>query len=520
MRLFSFILYLLISSECSAQLIVNREKSFGGSHNENISLLKRTRDGGYIVGGSTQSSDGDIGHHFDINNYFDYWIFKIDSANNLQWEKSFGGNGWDVLSSLDTTNDGGFIICGRSDSNDSNIVNHGGFDAYILKLDSAGNIIWSKTYGDSEDNDASDIHQLPDGGFIVTGSTDTSGNQNLWVFKLDSNGTKLWDRIYGGTMRDIGLCVRVLKDSSFIVDAWSKSNDGTLTNHHGPTSTLDVWLLKLDQDGFIQWEKSYGGTDDDGGAAPNSILISNDGAFVHIGSSYSDNLDVTGHHGSTSSRDIWIFKADSLGHLLWELSLGGTDEDDAYDIQQLNDGSYVVIGITLSTDGDVSSLHHWFTEIWLIRISSTGQLLSQSCIGGNGNDTGISLVVDDSLLTIGATTDSHDGDITYNHGLGDIWIASVSTPSALNIINQQLKQNDDLFKILNKQPYYVTLLFNNEWVNTSVRIYDQFGKLLLNKNTNQNHFQIDTEFLPEGIYYVTVSDGKIAGSKKLLIVRQ
>ncbi len=252
-------------------------------------------DGGYIVAGKSSSNDGDVTNHHGSIGSMDYWVVKLDSTGTIQWQKCLGGTYGEVGYSIQQTDDDGYIVAGYSSSNDGDVTNnHGSVDYWVVKLDSLGTIQWQKCLGGSRDEEGYSIQQTADGGYIVAGST--------------------------------------------------YSKDGDVTNNHGKS---DYWVVKLDSTGTIQWQKCLGGTHDDEAL---SIQQTADGGYIVAGDSGSNDGDVTNNHGKT---DYWIVKLDSTGIIQWQKCLGGSSYDEALSIQQTADGGYIVAGGTESHDGDV-----------------------------------------------------------------------------------------------------------------------------------------------------------------------
>ena len=199
---------LLVATLVSAQPTIEWAKAFGGTEADQAQSIQQTSDGGYVVTGMTISNNGDVfGNHGGL----DFWILKLDFLGTVKWKKVYGGSDNDRPNSIKQTTDGGFVVAGHTLSNNGNVSgNHGYYDAWVLKLDSIGIIQWQKTLGGTDWEEASDIEQTTDGGYILVG--------------------------------------------------WSSSTDGDVSQNHG---SLDYWIVKLDYAGNIQWQKSYGGSNED-----------------------------------------------------------------------------------------------------------------------------------------------------------------------------------------------------------------------------------------------------------------
>ena len=363
-------------------------------------------------------------------------ILKSEAQNapSIDWQKSLGGSGDDESSSVQQTSDGGFIIAGESSSTDIDVSgNHGQNDYWIVKIDATGTIEWQKSLGGTSPDFGSSIHQTTDGGFIVagfsrsndgdvTGHHGTTSTSDYWIVKLDSVGTIEWEKSLGGTLNEFGNSVQQTTDGGFVVAGYSLSNDGDVTGHHGGAGGADYWIVKLSGSGSLTWEKSLGGNSADYG---NSIQQTTDGGFIVAGASSSNDNDVSGNHGLS---DFWIVKLDSAGVITWQKCLGGSDDDQAFSIEQTTDGGFITAGYTKSNTGDVSFNHGSF-DYWVVKLDSAGTLVWQKSLGGSSAELSNSIeqTADDGYIVAGYTA-SFGGDVTGNHGgtfWGDYWVVKL-----------------------------------------------------------------------------------------------
>jgi hypothetical protein len=271
--------------------------------------IRQTSDGGYIVSGNTYSNDGDVsGNHGNS----DYWVVKLDSTGNIQWQKCLGGSLNDNGTSIEQTADGGYIVAGITSSNDGDITGfHGIQDYWVVKLDVTGIIQWQKCLGGTNQDQATSIWQTSDGGFTVAGVVgsndgDVTGNhgaEDYWVVKLDGSGTLVWQQCLGGTDGEVAISIQQTADSSYIVAGYTWSNDGNVTGNHGLD---DYWVVKLDISGNLLWQKCLGGTIQDYGGFIQQTV---DGGYIIAGSTLSNDGDVTGNHGN---HDYWVVKLSAL----------------------------------------------------------------------------------------------------------------------------------------------------------------------------------------------------------------
>lgn len=412
------------------------QKALGGSSEESSYAIHPTTDGGFISAGYAHSNDGDVtGHHGSG----DGWITKHDSTGNLQWQKALGGSGVDFFQGVQQTADGGYVATGATYSNDGDVSgNHGDQDIWVVKLDPSGTQQWQKTLGGSAFEVGSAIIQAADGSYIVAGSTHSNdgqvsgnhGETDWWVVKLDALGNLIWQKTFGGSGADFLQDIQQTADSGYIATGSTYSNDGDVSGNKG---SGDLWVVKLDAAGNIQWQKSLGGSTVDFGYA---IAPCDDGGFIINGTSNSNDGDVTGNHGSS---DFWVIKLDFLGNLQWQRTLGGSGEDNGYPVFQTSDGGFIAAGATLSTDDDVSG-QHGSSDAWVVKLDASGQLQWQKAMGGTDSDKAYDIApAPNGGIFLAGQTASDDGDVSGNHGGGDQWIVKLNTCSTTTCTGDSLR---------------------------------------------------------------------------------
>ncbi|UCH15292.1 MAG: hypothetical protein JSV22_04830, partial [Bacteroidales bacterium] len=232
--------------------LIEWQKSLGGSCGDEAHSIKQTSDGGYIVAGLSCSNNGDVSEN---NGNYDYWIVKLTSTGEIEWQKSHGGNEAEWAYSIQQTSDGGYIVAGVSQSNDGDVSgNHGTYDYWIVKLTSIGVLDWQKSLGGSDEDMAYSIQQTSDGGYIVAGRSESSdgdvsgnhGSSDFWIVKLNPSGEIDWQRTLGGSGDDYANSIQQTTDGGYIVAGGSNSNDGDVSGNHGYG---DYWVVKLTSTG-------------------------------------------------------------------------------------------------------------------------------------------------------------------------------------------------------------------------------------------------------------------------------
>lgn len=294
----------------------------------------------------------------------------------------------------------------------------------------APTIQWQKTFGGTNFDQVESVIQTFDGGFIAAGiATSTNGNVtgnhgfgDFWLIKMNGLGVLQWQKSLGGSADEGAFCIRQTVDSGYVVAGSSTSNDGNVSGNHGLN---DYWVVKVNSAGTLQWQKSLGGSSVD---IAYDIRQTSDGGYIVAGYTISNDGDVTGNHGF---EDYWIVKLNSTGTLQWQKTFGGSMDERAYSIQQTTDGGYVAGGYTKSSDGDVTGNHGDY-DYWLIKLSSTGTLQWQKALGGTSSDQAhtVQQTADGGYIIAGFTA-SVNGDVTFNHGFEDLWIVKLNSTGAL-----------------------------------------------------------------------------------------
>ncbi len=245
-------------------------------------------------------------------------------------------------------------------------------------------IEWQHCYGGTNGEEGYSIKATPDGGYIVAGRTDSYdgdvrggyGGYDCWILKIDNTGTIQWQTVLGGMHSEEPKEISLTSDGGYVVAGYSQSNEGDVSGHHGTTNNSDVWVVKIDNNGNVQWQKSYGGTLDDYGK---SIEQTTDGGYIVTGFTNSDDGDVAGYHNTNfGTFDGWVLKLSASGNIQWQKCLGGSMDDLGYVIRQTPDGGYIFTGAAASVDGDINPLqHHGFTEdYWVVKLDPAGKSLS------------------------------------------------------------------------------------------------------------------------------------------------
>ena len=371
-------------------------KTYGGKENDFGYSVKQTTDGGYILTGSTNS--------FGNGNY-DVYLIKTNSQGTEEWNKTLGGSNQEGGYSVQQTTDGGYIVTGNTYS-----YGNGEYDVWLIKTDSQGIIEWNKTFGGSEYDDGRSVQQTTDGGYIITGKTDSFGNggYDVYLIKTNSNGNEEWNKTFGGSNWDVGNSVQQTSDGGYIIIGSTKSSNGSVYN--------DVWLIKTDSNGNEEWNQTFGGSQNEYGS---SVQQTTDGGYIITGSTvYTENFD----------GDVLLIKTNSEGIEEWNKTFGGSNTDFGNSVQQTVDGGYIISGYTI-----VDYNPRWGNsnvDVYLIKTNSNGNEEWNKTFGGNKSDRGHSVqqTTDGGYIITGST--SSFGSFTHD---SDIWL--IKTDSEGNTVD-------------------------------------------------------------------------------------
>lgn len=383
--------------------------TFGGTGSDQCNDLHPTSDSGFVVVGASGS--------FSNNGVADVYLLKYDTTYQLEWSKLIGNSGIDQGNKIIQTSDKGYAIAGFTNSAGS-----GGYDMYLIKTDSVGNLEWDRTFGGSDWDFADALVQTPDGGYLIAGSTQSFGNggKDIYIIKTDTNGVQMWDKIIGGSKRDLARDLLVMHDGNFLVVGETTADT---------TDSSDLYLAQLSPTGTVLWTETYGNSYDDGA---HTVIQLQD-----------SNLAIMGYTNTTvSNKDAYLIKVDTFGQELWNrIYLNGSStpmkDDVGYDIRERDDG-WLLLGInTENTSGNKSDYFSFVATPGGWWTSNSAQY------GGQENEwlRGVLFMPDGKTLMAGTTE-------TYGNGLADIFLVTVDT--------LQSYSNFNLSTMLDSNPLAIT----------------------------------------------------------------
>ncbi len=411
-------------AEFTTKAAVSGVKLYGGSSFDFGYFMVPTADGGGVIAGNSNSNDGDLTGN---KGGYDALVGRYDGNRVFYWRKSLGGSGTDNLRCLQFTADGYLIAVGTTNSSDGDLngKNKGGNDVWVVKLNSSsGEVIWLKTYGGSKDDLGFSIQATNDNGCVFAGTTSSDdgdinastgrkGDADIWVVKLNSSGGIEWQKAYGGSGEDVGKSIQTTRDGGYIVAGSTKSSNVQVTNFKGIT---DGWVFKVNFLGALQWQKTLG---DGGNDEASCVQQTLDNGFV-----------VTGFIATpgTGKRDIMVSKLTSGGDLEagFPKSFGGSNEDEGTYIEQNQDGSYILVANTNSSDVAGLAYRGGANDIWVMKLKADGKTIDwQKPVGGSGDDQSYCIrAVSDGYWLIGFTG-SINQDGAGNKGSTDIFVVKM-----------------------------------------------------------------------------------------------
>ncbi|HRA60505.1 MAG TPA: hypothetical protein PK901_11700, partial [Bacteroidia bacterium] len=441
------ILLLLFFTTTTLAQEIEWQNTIGGNYYDQLNSIQQTSDGGYILGGWSDSNiSGDKTE--DSQGNYDYWVVKLDAAGNIQWQNTIGGNSVDYLTSIQQTTDGGYILGGWSNSGvsgDKTENSQGANDYWVVKLDPIGYIQWQNTIGGGSYDYLTSIQQTTDGGYILGGmsQSDVSGDKteicqgdfDYWVVKLDASGNIQWQNTIGGNSWDELESLEQTTDGGYILGGYSYSDiSGDKTENC--QGNHDYWVVKLDASGNIQWQNTIGGNLDD---LLYSVQQTSDGGYI-LGGASGSGFSGDKTESSQGYFDYWVVKLYTTGNIQWQNTIGGGSLDHLNSIQQTSDGGYILGGVSISDiSGDKTENSQGANDYWVVKLDASGNIQWQNIIGGNSGDylTSIQQTTDGKYILGGYSESNISGDKTESsQGNFDYWVVKLT--DKFNLINGKL----------------------------------------------------------------------------------
>ncbi|WP_052291833.1 PEGA domain-containing protein [Thermococcus gammatolerans] len=319
----------------------------------------------------------------------DVWVLRLEKNGNVKWQKTYGGSDLDKATAVAVALNGDIIIAGSTES-----FGAGRRDIWVLRLDGEGDVKWQKTYGGRIYDDAHAVAVAPNGDIIVLGSTESFGapyHSDVWILRLDANGNVKWQKTYGGSDYDWAYAVAIAPNGDIIAAGGTE---------RFAAGIVDVWILRLDENGNVKWQKTYGGNSYDKATAV--AVVEN------------EDIIVAGYYGATdfqgAGADVWILRLDENGNVKWQTTYGGHYRDNAYAIAVTPNEDLIVAGCT-------ESFGTGNYDAWILRLDSKGNVKWQKTYGGSDDDSAHRVVVapNGDIIVLGSTE-------SFGTGYYDTWI--------------------------------------------------------------------------------------------------
>jgi len=368
-------LSLALVGSSSAQITF--ERTYGDSLEDNGRSVWQASDGGYIVTGAARSFSAGSS---------DVYLVRTDSLGDTLWTRTYRDSTFDEGNHVRQTSDGGYIMTGWTRDYGSLYC-----DMYLLKVDSAGQTVWEKTYGWDGRDEGNCVLQAVDGGYVIVGSASIPGlSDEVYLLKTDGNGNAIWGNLYGSDVWDKGLWVEQTRDSGYIIV-------GSTSSVPFPIE-YGVYLIRIGPSGFREWERTYGNPGTNVGYCVRETM---DNGYIIGGAT---------RPPASANSDAYLIKTDSLGNALWERSYGGTKWDVAECVLQTPGGGYVVLGSTESIGAGSG-------DLWFFKMDSLGSMLWSRTYGGTATDGGgeVSQTSDGGFILAGLTR-------SFGSGQGDVYL--------------------------------------------------------------------------------------------------
>lgn len=505
------------------------ENSYGGKHAEFLYDAISTPDYGFLLAGSSISNKN--GNKADANKGdLDYWVWKMDEKGTPEWQKSFGGNGVDVLQSVKLANDGGFILAGTSSSSiggDKKEASKGQEDFWIIKLDAKGNEIWQRTIGGSGQEKLLSIAQTKDGGYILGGtsssntaepdekgvkdkygkSEDSRGSLDYWVVKLDTKGEIKWQKTLGGQYVDELKSIEQTNDKGYILGGYSNSpisGDKTQENF----GLNDYWIVKLDEDGNELWQHTLGGDQDDTLFA---LTQTNDGGYIAGGNS---NSGATNSKSKSNKKgtDFWVLKLGKSGAIEWQETYNHGEKDVLTSIVENTDGTFLIGGYAQSESVQKSANNiqkslgkkadkEGINDYIALKIKATGEEIWTQTVGSKGDEILKKLFEtrDGGYILAGTSIGNASRDKNTAIGGSDFWVVK------LRDNEKKIEEKEKIEAIPNPAISFTNVIVTYEYLKGTATLFDLSGRSMQTiKLTGEKTIPVDLSNIPQGIYLIEI----------------
>jgi hypothetical protein len=526
------------------------EKSYGGTHADYLFDAQPTADYGFILAGSSLSNK--TGNKTDDNQGdLDYWIWKMNEKGDLDWQKSFGGSGFDLLQSIKNTRDGGFILAGTSSSSTGFQKKEdckGITDFWVVKLDASGGEQWQRTIGGSGQDELLCAFQTKDGGYILGGSSSSNpsvisikpdaklisttkadlfnkseksrGNMDYWIVKLDKQGNIEWQRTYGGQYADVLRSMEQTTDNGYILAGYSNSpisGDKTVNNK----GIGDFWIIKINDTGEIQWQNTYGAEGDD---QPYVIHQTIDEGYIVGGNSDSKNALTTMGGIVSNGTDYWVLKLDPDGEVLWSKTYDFGKVDIMTSLVENKDQTYLIGGYAQSENkrpregivgkaiNMVNKEKDGINDYIALKIDEKGEELWNRTVGSAGEDILRKLVEtrDGGYLMAGTSNSSASKDKNGSIGGNDFWVVKLKDKEKIEKVKSSIEA------IPNPATTFTNVIIGYDFKEGTATLVDMTGRILQEFAIISRTVPVNLSRYSEGIYIIKIQTDVKTESVKVI----
>lgn len=542
MKKIYFYLLLFVPFLIQSQTIL-WEKSYGGKYADYLFDVQPTADYGFILAGSSLSDKSGTKEENNQGD-LDYWVWKMDENGKPDWQKSLGGSGFDLLKSIKATKDGGFILGGTSNSEKGLHKKDsckGNTDFWVLKLNAKGDEQWQKTIGGSGQEELLCAFQTSDGGYILGGSSSSDvvvaiattnknaltitkkdltsksepsrGNMDYWIVKLNAQGEVQWQKTYGGKYADELRSMEQTKDGGYILGGYSNSpQSGDKTQ---PSIGIgDYWVVKIDVSGGIEWQRTYGGNGD------NQLYVihqTNDEGYLIGGNSNSTN-SLTSKGGTVSNgTDFWLLKIDAKGNEEWSQTYDYGKVDILTSLVENKDHTFLIGGYSQNDTSSESGLAlkkqaKGINDYIALKVDATGQEVWTQSVGSAGEDILRKLIEtrDGGYLLAGTSNASSSGDKNSTIGSNDFWVVKLQDKAKI----EPAKVAVEVFP--NPVSTFTNVIIGYEYTSGTATLVDLSGRTLQQFPITSRTVPIDFTMYPEGVYIVNIKTDVRTDGLKLI----
>ena len=522
------------------------QQCYGTENNDDVYSITPTNQG-YMIAICVEDGTGLTNNHGGS----EIWVINIDSTGFILWEKCFGGSLGDGPQKIIRMSNNEYFIYGLTRSYDGDVQSNpnGGdnlFYLWLVKIDENGDIIWEKCYGCPGPNKPRDFILTPDGGGLLLSRIGASGGDvsqyygswDNWLCKIDHQGEIEWEKTVGNQHSDNAISMQIMSNNNILITGATCLDGGMIDCGHNPEFGYDILNIEIDMTGEIVSQDCYGGTFDDIGY----IVEELDNGLIMAGVTNSNDGDVSGYHGVPGAPgyyDIWAVRLNSDREIVWQRSLGGYGFEVPSTISQTEDGNFLLIGSTCSHACDVSGNHSMgdysdhIADVWVVKLSSVGDILWQKCYGGKGDESLFSNMFSthkksDYNYVLAYQTDYVSDDIMceiHQTNRDDAWIFEIGLEDTTSI--NEYDESNSMIKIYpNPTQDYVVFEHSLSEIRNSkkhkasngfVIITNIFGKQIAKLPLTKEKSVWDTREIPSGVYLymINLDENQISG--KLVI---